>query len=298
MGNPYFRVKASGQGGSGYVEPPLAGMEHKMVKNADGDLIPARLGDDGSPLVVPGVTTVLKHANNDALIQWTANQTAAFAAANLDLLASRTEDWGYKFLRFQANRKSVDLDDPMVFAYKRVLNDLAELGTHAHDYFEWCVTNVGFPPTPTNLAEEQMFQAIDHFLFTNDVESVLAEKTVYGDGYAGTFDHILILNGKRVLADAKTSRQIGDHHRRQVAALDAAKRMYEFVDGEWVLAPVPEYEALGFLQIRPDTDEGPAFCAYHPMEMSEVGLHLRAFRASLELAAAERALKDHRKEGK
>lgn len=227
---PKLRVKASGFGGSGYC-------------------IPTRKRPDGSRFVVPGVTTVTGVFDKGGVAQWAVNQTAAWAVNNIDALLNRTQDQGYKMLRYYWKRKP-DFDDPTVDIrdyHVGVLDDAAELGTLTHDWVAEHV-NGNFEPELTRIEQVEMVQVFLRWMADHDIIPVLTEVTVVGEEYAGTLDHIWKIHcnhdgepcvpganevytdvhgttQKRfiiVLVDVKTSRATRDEHYAQLGALGAA----------------------------------------------------------------------------
>ena len=303
MVEPRLRVRSSGLGGSGYVIPAIDGEPHKGIKNTAGETIAAKIDNAGAVIVLPGVTTINKHAGNEALIQWTANQTAAAAVMNLDYLSRRSEEVGYGFLRFYYKRKP-DLADPVMMSYKRILDDSSELGTNIHEYMEARVKNE-FPPDLNSTQAVEMAELVEGFLFENTVESLATELTVFGDGYAGTLDGIWVINGRSYLLDVKTARMIHESHMRQLAALDRCDYAFVEEDGQWKRVDIPEYDGYAFLHIRPtDIDDNgnmiPGFCRLEVVDEGELEYHYRAFRGLLEKATSDRELRKYksRKEGK
>jgi len=185
---PRLRVKASGMGGSGYV-------------------IPTRLTEDGKMVRCAGVTTVLGAIDKPGITQWAVNQTAAYAVHNVDALLDRTEEVGMRYLQWYWRRmKPADFDDPeidILNAHSGVLNDLAELGSITHDWVSDFVTDQFDPIELTRDEQAQMVSAFLDWWDEHDVEVILTERTVVGDGYAGTLDHMWIVDGIKYLVDLK-----------------------------------------------------------------------------------------------
>jgi hypothetical protein len=289
-------VRASGRGGSGYARPPLPGEKFKYVKNADGEQIPAVIDEAGKPIIVPGITTVVKVADGAGLIQWSVDQTAAYAVANLDSLYSRTMEQGWGFLRFY-HKRTPDLDDPLRGAHKGVLNDLAELGTNMHDWIEADLMGNMLPPDINSIEMEQMIEAWDAFKFEREIDAVATEITLWGDDYAGTFDLLAWIDGELWLIDVKTSRRIGPSHLMQLSALRAADRNYEFDGKNWGLVDLPAPTRFGFIQVRPDDIDNrgetvPAFVELHEVSKKALDLHYQRFIACLTINQIDYELKN------
>jgi hypothetical protein len=128
----------------------------------------------------------------------------------------------------------------------------------------------------------------------------MTEVTVYGDGYAGTFDGLWRVNDKLTLLDEKTSRTIGDSHKMQLAALRDASLFgwhyeYDWDAGEWKRYRVETPEQYGFIQMRPDDDvhaaRQNAFVEFHTITEAELDLHLIKFQSALKVLQIDRKLK-------
>ena len=201
MSSPKLRVRASGLGGHGYA-------------------LPTRLSENGKPLIVPGVTTVLGALDKSGVVQWSIDNTAAYAVANIDALLNRTEEQGFGFLRWYHKRmKESDFDDPTIDIrdYSNgVLNDLAELGTLTHEWVE-AHLNGDFEP---ELVRDEQVQMVERFLeweADHDLDVRATEATVFGydrdgNGWAGTLDGIVGIDSVYTLWDLKTSRRIHKSH--------------------------------------------------------------------------------------
>lgn len=296
---PKLRVRASGLGGSGYK-------------------IPTRLGDDGKPITVPGVTTVLGALEKGGVTQWAVDQTVAYMVANVELILNRTEEQGFKLGRFYHSRKP-DFDNPEVDLenyHTGVLNDLAELGTWAHDYTAYDLLDM-FPPDPVRVEHAEMANAWDEFRAEHDIEPLAVERTVVGDGWAGTLDGIWRIDGKPTLVDVKTSRAVRDSHIAQLAALHHAEKMMEECDPfdldavayetkkwgttYWKEVEIPKYEDFQIVQIRPsDIDkDGYAidpFVAMHRVTEAQLDAGWEVFQGALKVRWGQSKMKKAMKE--
>lgn len=291
---PKLRVTASGLGGSGYR-------------------IPTRKGEDGKPLLVPGVTTVLKAIAAPGITQWAVDNTAAYAVANIDGLLSRTEDQGYGMLRWYHKRQP-DFDDPEVNVHNYhvgVLDDAAELGSRTHDWISDFVMGY-FPEEPRRDEIAQMVTKFLDWWDEHEVEVLATEITVVGNGYAGTLDHIWKVDGVPMLIDAKTSRRVGDSHRAQLSALGAAHSMMvqtteDDPDGVlykstkwgkmwWREGVIPEFTRYAVLHLRPDDwdKDGkfiPAFCELEEISQGEIDAGWKIFNGALQIVHGQSEMK-------
>lgn len=294
---PKLRVPASGLGGSGYR-------------------IPTRAGDDGKPILVPGVTTALGALEKGGIVQWAVDNTAAYAISNIDALLNRTEEQGFGFLRWYHSRmKPKDFDDPDVDIHNYsngVLNDLAELGTVTHDW----VADYLNGNEPEGLVRDEQVEMINRFLDwleDNMVEVIATEVTVVGPNWAGTLDYILRVNGITYLVDLKTSRKIRETHYAQLAALGSAESMMVQVDKDhpeaveyeskkwgktyWIEEPLPDFSQYAVLHLRPnDWDHRgtylESFCEFKVIPHNKIEAAFGLFEAGLTARHAQRKLKE------
>lgn len=290
MTNPRSRVRSSGYSGSGYALGARSGDEYKEVKNADSEVIKARVGSDGKPIVFPGVTTVLKMLDKPGLIDWSVMLTLDWANDNHQYLGTHSDEQVLRAGRYR---------------HKDVLNERAEIGTAVHEFAD-VLMNDGFAYPDLN---EEAEQAVGQFLAFMDSGrfggALATEVTVINEtlGYGGTFDLIGIVDNVVSMCDLKTSKNLWWEHELQLSALANAEYMVvEEPDGFWSYHPMPEFDALKLIQVRPDYWDPrkktvlPAFYDIHDVEKDEWGLHFRAFAGILEAAKVKRELKVLRKD--
>lgn len=298
---PKLRVAASGLGGSGYR-------------------IPTRTAQDGKPLLVPGVTTVLGVLDKGGIVQWAVDNTAAYAAANVEALLNREPEQRYGFLRWYHSRmKSRDFDNPEIDItdYSNgVLNDLAELGTMTHDWIADFVNDY-FTGDLTRDAQVEMVNKFLEWWEAHDVQVVASEITVVGEDNAGTLDHIWIIDGVPTLLDVKTARKMRFSHYAQLGALGAANYYMREVASDypgaveyetkkwgktyWVEEPIPAFTQYAILHLRPSdtTSRGEylePFCELHVIPQEKIEAGFRMFQGALCARLAERDLKKLEKE--
>lgn len=277
---PKLAVPNSGWGGRGYKNP--------VTKDKR---------------VVPSITTVLKAEAKPALAQWAADQTAGFAVANAHLLLSRSEEWGFKMLRWYHRRDPKDIEPGMDLNsfHLGVKDDAAEMGTWAHEWVQAdLVEELEYPDVEA--AHESHWEMVaewEKFKAENDVEPHFTEHTVWHDelGYAGTLDGVWKINGKHCLMDIKTSRGLYTSTWMQLAALLNAPEMFVPKDEDNYMAlrdwqaPVEE---VGVLHLRPrDWDsqgrEMAPFCRW--VEAQDLDLHFEGFKGLLQYGEAQRAVR-------
>lgn len=149
---------------------------------------------DGS--VAPGVTTVLRHLNKEALVEWA----------------------------FRLGKEHPEL--PSVRAY---VDELANIGKATHAMVEAHLNGVlpdlsDFTPRDVEAAKEPFGKFLEWWRGRN-VKVLATEKIVISEKfrYGGTLDILADIDGKRTVLDVKTSRGIYDEHFIQTAAYAQAE---------------------------------------------------------------------------
>lgn len=303
MTKPELATAQSGYGGRGYR-------------------IPGRLDRYGKQKVYPSVTTVLKQVNKPGLMQWVADQTAAYAVANIHHLNDRSPEKAWGFLRFYWSREP-DLTQPLRTHHEGVRDDAAELGTNIHEIIDADLQGT-IPPMPDSPEAWEMVDVVEEWLSLHDVTMHHSEFTVVHDDleYAGTADAdwtIRCLHPDpclgterpvRCLIDLKTSRYTWPEHGMQLAALANAPvamvKMLAAGPGTikhgkgrtatyWVEREQPTYERAALLHIRPRDltprgDRIPAYCELVDVT-KDLDLHQQGFEGALVLCQTAFALK-------
>ena len=148
----------------------------------------------------PSVTQILGQLNKPALIPWASRCAVDFIRENLDKLEA---------LMVDADAHAVeDLLDEAQKAHTQKKDDAADSGKLAHKAIEAHIAGAEpFVVLSDNDEAHRAYTAFLKWLDDNTVEflesEVLVCSTLYG--YAGRFDLIAMVNGKRVLIDFKTS---------------------------------------------------------------------------------------------
>lgn len=312
MSQPELTVKQSGFGGRGYR-------------------IPGRRDQYGKAETWPGVTTVLKQVAKPGLHQWIADQTAAYAVANIARLNDYSDERSWGYLRFYWSREP---DQSKAIALRShadgVRDDAAELGTNLHEIADaWLEGST--MPNPTAPEVDEMMDAFEEFCRTHRVERHWGEFTVVDDDrrVAGTADgdwtitclhdgpgcfHDGTRGPHRCLVDVKTSRWTWPEHGMQVAFLaqadiamvrvqqgePGAMRFEKTEDGKkrvswWIERFQPSYDRTVLLHIRPRdlSPSGDRIEAFAELvdTTKDSDLHLQGFDGALALARTMRGLK-------
>lgn len=174
---------------------------------------------------VPSVTTVLGQIGKaEALKWWAAGETAKYAVTMKDT-----------WLNLEA-QAAIDLlkREPL-----RVLNKAADRGTDVHaiaDHYAQTgeIGEIGH--------HSGYVDAMRAFFYDHQPLPILAEQTVFGDGYAGSFDLICklpALNDQICILDYKTSKAIYPDTAAQLAAYANAGR---YIDSDDLMQDLPKIE--------------------------------------------------------
>lgn len=277
----------------------------------------------GNSRVVPSVTTILNVLDKPGLQQWAADQTAHYAVANADRLLSRSEEQGFRMLRFYHSRmNSAKFDDPeydLNDYHTGVLDDLAELGTITHTAVQ-SIASGDFMPDLTRDEQVQMVEAYMDWESNHEIEVIADELTVYGNYFAGSLDGIWNIDGVPTLLDIKTSKAIRDTHLAQLAAYSASETAaFEVPEGTegaiehtytrdkvkrkaWFkMGTVPAFTQYAVLQLRPDEymSDGsfrPAFCKLHIIPQEVIDVAYLLFQSALNASITTKMLADTLKE--
>lgn len=256
---------------------------------------------------------MLKAEAKPAISQWVADQTAAWAVANVDKLLQMDEAAAFKMLRWYWSRSPKDplsLEAEILGYHAGVLSDASELGDSVHEWIEADLS--GFTPYPDVSDKGARFweciTAWNEFKSQHDIKYHRTEITVWGGdygrlGYAGTFDLLLEIDGRMTLVDIKTSRGLYSSTWMQLAALyNAPVLLEEGEDGvdqyirDWQ-KPITD---LAVIHVRPSdvTSQGypmDAFCNLVPMP-GDRDLHFKSFMALREYVESQYELKQLEKE--
>ena len=179
---------------------------------------------DDKPL--HGVTTVLSVISKPALIQWAANMAVDYVQNNFEsTIYNQPEKWD-AFLK-EAR-----------YAHRKKKDKAGDWGTLVHKAVEEWIKNKVEPKL-----EESQQKAFDNFKLwakENKIEFLESEKHVYSKELwiGGITDLIIKMDGKKYVADIKTSSGIYNEMFFQMAAYDLClKEMggYEDIEGYLVI---------------------------------------------------------------
>lgn len=211
--------------------------------------------DPRSGELVPSVTNVLGVLNKPALPRWAAREVAAAAVTMKASLAGMDD---------------AEVMDVLKGAPWRRSTRAADRGTTVHSYLEAAL--LGRAPERVDGEAAEYRQAADRWLDAYQPEPVQLERTVFGDGYAGTGDAWVRIGGELWLVDFKTSKAVYPEAALQLAALAAAPLMA--VGDDIVEAPLTDRVAV--VRIGRDGE-------HETRSVADVGAQYRTFEAALEL---------------
>lgn len=307
MSSPKLSVSASGYGGRGYSD--LFGM------NGGNNL--------------PSITTCLGALDKPGVRNWERTQIAAFVVTHLDEIRAKDVEVGYRYLmavpKFLTPEKhdALDYGVDVWNAAEYALDETANAGTWIHTYVEDHLLG-RFPEDPIRDDHYQMVTAFHAWEAEHDIEVLSTERTVYGDGYAGTADLFAIVDGVVTLIDWKSSAAVRETHKAQLAAIGAAvttarevsvgtpgaiqHKLQPKVAAEhgqeyawFVEEPLPDFQQYAVVQIRPDdyTNQGEfieAYCNMTVIGPKQIEAGYRLFLSGRDARLAQREMKDAEKE--
>lgn len=283
---PKLAVARSGYGGRGYRNPVT-----------------------GDKRVVPSITTVLKAENKPALVQWAVDQTAGYAVANAASLLTKSEEYGFKMLRYFHSKeapiegKDIDLHS----YYNGVRDDAADMGTAIHEWIQADLEpHLPFPDLDKQ--GEPFWQMVDEWekwKKGKDIVPYFTERTVWNDeaGYAGTFDGLWEVDGVPTLMDIKSSRGLYESTWMQLSALYHAPELFQPQDDD-TYASIRDWQLpvtnLAVLHIRPEdwntrNQRMPAHCRWVEMP-NDPKIYYKGFTGLLQYKHAMRELADATRE--
>lgn len=304
MPAPKLSTHQSGFGGRGYADV---------------------FGINGGKTVM-SITTAIGVLDKPGIRNWERQQVAAFAITHVDDILNRTEEVGYRYLmavpKFLTPEKVDALPEGVNVwnAAEYALNEAANAGTWIHSYIEDHLSG-RFTEDPWREDQAQMAEAFHVWEAEHDIEVLSLERTVYGDGYAGTADLFARVDGVVTLIDWKSSAAIRESHKMQLGAIGAAittarevpegttgavkhklqPKVSEAYNGQthawYVEEPLPDFEQYSVVQIRADdyTNQGeliPAFCKMHVIPHAQIEAAHELFLAARDARLAERKLRE------
>lgn len=159
----------------------------------------------------PSVTSVLGLLGKKALVPWAAKCVAEYTAARLDHDSIYSKHDIVKHLTECRN------------AWVWESDKATGIGTNVHDMAEKVINpSVECTTTVKCREEENCMCAFYEWLNEHDVKVIETETAIYGNGFAGRIDMVVLLNGVVTLVDIKTSKSIYPEYRMQVAAYATA----------------------------------------------------------------------------
>lgn len=108
----------------------------------------------------------------------------------------------------------------------QIRNDAMKIGSEVHDYISWYLAKTFTAESPvseTEIKSEEgkiSFQNFQKWMKEYDPVLLMTEKSLVSEKlrFGGTLDAVFRINGRNVLVDFKTSKQISDEYWHQLAA--------------------------------------------------------------------------------
>lgn len=212
---------------------------------------------DGIP--VDGVTTVLGVIAKPALTAWAANMAAEHVLANL-MPGQVMDEMSIKLLANECK-----------MAHRKKKENAADIGTFIHEWVEHFI-KTGQEKEVTHPEIRNGVAAFKEWVAAHkEVKFLHSEEKIYSvkHNFAGTFDFILMLDGKRYIGDLKTGKAIYPEYFLQTSAYQLA-RQEEY----------PDEEYAGHIIINCQKDGGLAVATSEPADFEK---NHKAFLAALDL---------------
>lgn len=170
------------------------------------------------PTFLPGVTGILDELAKHALLPWTAKEVAEY-------MRIRAEQWISHGYRCKKNHNQVRFFDVLVKRAKKqarfIKESAAVKGSAAHKIFDEIIKQ-GF----TKASESKLVESFNFWIHEEPIKIIQGDTCVASIkfGYGGSLDALGWENGKIVIIDFKTGRQIYDSHAYQVASYSYAMK--------------------------------------------------------------------------
>lgn len=171
--------------------------------------------------LIPSVTNVIGILDKPALPRWSAKMVAEQAWKMRHSLDALGEAEAIDVLKGSPWRNS---------------GRAADRGTSIHGYLE-AIAEGREPPVLEGDAVRYR-KAADDFLVRYRPEFIHTEFTVFGNGYAGTADAMVIIGGRLLIADYKTSKALYPEVALQLAAIRHADLLIGGAEEWYEMAPV------------------------------------------------------------
>lgn len=195
--------------------------EHLYVPS-NFEKVHAYFADENGTKAYYGVTSILGVINKPMLIQWAANMACDYIEANASQNPSGAKEWQVSEAVLKEAR----------VAHRKKKEDAGVKGSDVHAQIEALVKtaiekDAGLITGAYDLVSEVVNPQVQKFVTwakENNVRFLASEKRVYSQEswYAGTLDLILEMDGKKYIADVKTSSGIYPEHYLQMAAYQGA----------------------------------------------------------------------------
>lgn len=308
MASPKLSTVSSGYGGRGYAD----------LFNLN----------EGKTLM--SITTALSALDKPGVRNWERQQIAAFAVTHLEEIAAKEMEVGYRYLmavpKFLTPQKHDELDLGLDLwnAAEYALNEAADAGTWIHNYIEDHLMGL-ITASPIRDDHYQMVEAFHAWEAEHDIEVLSTERTVFGEGYAGTADLFAKVDGVTTLIDWKSSAKIRESHKAQLGAIGAAittaREVPEGTEGAikhklqpsvskeyggqthawFVEEPLPTFQQYAIVRVRPDdvASNGEyidAHCEMHVIPHKQIEAAYELFIAARDAKLAQKKLTELEKE--
>jgi hypothetical protein len=189
---------------------------------------------------VPGATSVLEILDKPALATWKAQQAVRAVIEHYEQWQSFSPD---------------EIQKLALAEVRKTRDSSASMGTAVHHLADMVLRPPGSDPKGWKVDEgtQPYLDAYTAFVERYSASSfVSSEKMVWSlNGYGGTYDLLMMIDGQLWLIDIKTGKRIDyPEYRLQLAAYRWADSI--ILEGNPISYPMPNIERTGILHLRPD----------------------------------------------
>jgi hypothetical protein len=195
----------------------------------------------------PSVTTILEILSKPALVTWKAQESVRAFIRHLNQFSTVLWEQGEAAV-VKLALQTADEQRDKAAKLGSSIHLLADLVQRAPEGAETAVE--GFRVSDEEKPYLEAWRRFTAFLEAQGASIVSSEHAVWGEGYAGTYDLIVQMDGALWMVDIKTSKGIYPEYALQLAAYGHAAGI--ILPNDPKLYPMPKIDRYAVLHLRPD----------------------------------------------
>lgn len=198
-------------------------------------------GDKGPYPSVTSIIDVVDDGKSWGLTNWAKRETAASAIRNLPAIAQMIQDGGPDAAQAWLQK---------IPDYVR--DNSADLGTRVHEMVAQDVRRIGITPQGVEVPYIRAWRRFRQSIGLSDDKVIMSEAMVinFTDGFGGTLDLGVLLDGEETLLDVKTGNRVYDSVGLQLAGYELGE--FTGDPGSPDLKPLPSWKRRAVLHLQPD----------------------------------------------